>query len=73
MKEYNQLIAGLTEWGNIAHNEDGGFIERFCPNAWILTTVSWDSENMRFVYILESGQHIVDSVKISEWLNFLNR
>jgi len=26
---------------------------------------------MRFVYILDCGQHVSDSVKITEWLEFL--
>lgn len=66
------LLAALDLWGDIAHDEKGGFIERFCPNAWILTQVSWDSENMRFVYILDCGQHVADSVKITEWMEFLS-
>ena len=66
------LLATLDSWSGIAHDEKGGFIKRFCPNAWILTQVSWDSENMRFVYILDCGQHVADSVKISEWLEFLS-
>jgi len=57
--------------GDIAFDEKNGFVERFCPNAWILTQVSWDCENMRFVYILDCGQHVSDSVKITEWLEFL--
>jgi hypothetical protein len=67
----SDLLAALDSWGSIAHDENGGFVERFCPKAWILTQVSWDSENMRFVYILDCGQHVADSVKITEWLEFL--
>jgi hypothetical protein len=66
------LLAALDSWGSIAHDEKGGFVDRFCPKAWILTQVSWDSENMRFVYILDCGQHVSDSVKITEWLEFLS-
>ena len=68
----SDLLAALDSWGNIAHDENSGFVEKFCPNAWILTQVSWDSENMRFVYILDCGQHVADSVKITEWLKFLS-
>ena len=68
----SDLLAALDFWGGIAHDDKGGFMERFCPKAWILTQVSWDSENMRFVYILECGQHVADSVKITEWLEFLS-
>jgi hypothetical protein len=66
------LLAVLDSWGSIAHDDKSGFMERFCPKAWILTQVSWDSENMRFVYILDCGQHVADSVKITEWLEFLS-
>ena len=68
----HDLLAVLSKWGDLAHDESKGFVERFCPKAWILTQVSWDSENMRFVYILDCGQHVADSVKISEWLEFLS-
>lgn len=66
------LLAVLSSWSDLAHDETKGFCKRFCPNARILTQVSWDSENMRFVYILDCGQHVADSVKISEWLEFLS-
>jgi len=70
--ESTALLAVLSSWGDLAHDETKGFCQRFCPSAWILTYVSWDSENMRFVYILDSGQHVGDSVKITEWLEFLS-
>lgn len=65
------LLSVLSRWESLAYDETRGFCKRFCPNAWILVQVSWDSENMRFVYILDSGRHIADSVKITEWLEFL--
>ena len=68
----HELFAVLSSWTDLAHDETKGFCQRFCPKAWILTQVSWDSENMRFVYILDSGQHVGDSVKITEWLEFLS-
>lgn len=70
--ESTALLAVLSLWGDLAHDETKGFCQRFCPQAWILTQVSWDSENMRFVYILDCGQHVSDSVKITEWLEFLS-
>ena len=65
------LLAGLKSWGDIAHNDNSGFAEKFCPDAWMLASVSWDCENMRVVYILDSGQHIANSFKIEEWIDFL--
>ena len=70
--ESTDLLAVLSLWGDLAHDETKGFRQRFCPKAWILTQVSWDSENMRFVYIIDCGQHVSDSVKITEWLEFLS-
>lgn len=67
-----ELLAALDSWADIAHDKNRGFVKKFCPHAWILTSVTWDSENMRFVYILKSGQHVCDSVKITEWLEFLS-
>lgn len=66
------LLSTLERWGRIAFDSEE-FVEKFCPRAEILTSVSWDSENMRFVYILNSGEHIGDSVKITEWLEFINK
>lgn len=71
VKNSELVVKELQEWGNIAYDESNGFIEKFCPKAWILTSVSWDSENMRIVYILSCGQHVSDSFKMSEWLDFL--
>ena len=65
-------LTTLSEWGKIAHDDNSNFVEKFCPHASLLTQVTWDSENMRFVYILKSGQHVADSVKISEWLDFIS-
>jgi hypothetical protein len=68
----SELISALAEWGEIAYKSKS-FEKRFCPNAWILTSVSWDSENMKVVYILACGQHVCDSFKIEQWLDFLKK
>jgi hypothetical protein len=54
-----EILSALDSWGSIAHDDNSGFIDRFCPKAWILTQVSWGSENMRIVYILDSGRRHV--------------
>lgn len=66
-----ELLAVLKSWEDIAHDDNRIFINHFCPDAWMLTSVSWDCENIRIVYILNSGQHISNSFKIEEWLDFL--
>lgn len=70
---YEEALSVLSTWEKIAHDSNSGFTERFCPEAWILVWVAWDSENMRMVYIVDSGQHISDSVKITEWLEFITK
>lgn len=72
-KDNQTTINTLTSWGDIAYDESRGFIKRFCPCAWMLTDVSWNSENMLFTYILDSGQHVTDGVAIDEWLEFLKQ
>jgi hypothetical protein len=68
---WDQLTATFYEWEEIAYDEKDEFVEKFCPEAWTLTSVSWNSEKMNFVYVLDSGQHVANSVKISEWFKFL--
>lgn len=68
---WDNILKILEFWGSVAHDENSGFVEKFCPSAWIITNVTWDSDNMRFTYILSCGQHISDSVKMTEWLEFL--
>jgi hypothetical protein len=70
--EFAALLDVLSSWEKLAHDKEKDFCKRFCPDAWVLTHISWNSENMRYVYILDCGQHVVDSVKISEWLEFLS-
>lgn len=55
------------------HEEE--FIERFCKGEEVmdLTSVSWNSCRMYVRYVLYSGQHIVDSFHIKEWLEFYDR
>lgn len=70
--DQRKLLVALDSWTDITNDKNSGFVEKFCPHAWILTSVTWNSEYMRFVYILKSGQYVCDSVKITEWLEFLS-
>ena len=65
------VLETLTFWEGIIHENERVFMDVFCKDAWILTSVSWDSENMRYVYILENGLHVSDSVKMDKWMEFL--
>ena len=77
--EYGRLFSNVSNslkmleaWGTIAF-KSRNFSKRFCADAYILTEVCWDSENMRVAYIMKSGQHIGSSFKMEEWLNFLEK
>lgn len=71
MNHIATFLETLTLWESIIFENEMAFMDAFCKDAWILTSVSWNSENMRYVYILESGQHISDSAKMDEWMEFL--
>ena len=64
-----ETLKTLKEWDKLADSEE--FVKIFCPEAWSVTQISWDCENMRIVYILGCGQHVANSFKIEEWLKFL--
>ncbi len=65
-----RLLAALAEWERIAFENERAFLKRFCRDEWILTHISWGSEKMQFVYIMDSGQHIADAAPIADWLDF---
>lgn len=72
MSNYRPTIdETLKFWESIIFHNEKTFMNVFCKNAWILTSVSWNSETMHFNYILECGQHVGDSVKMGKWYQFL--
>jgi len=66
-----EVLSAIREWEQIIFQHEPAFLHDFCNDAWILVEVSWDSENMRFVYVINSGQHISDSIKIEKWVEFI--
>ena len=67
------VIETLSNWSDKAYEDHTRkFLKIFCKgDAWILNSVSWNDENMHFSYVLRSGQHVGDSVKLEEWYKFL--
>jgi hypothetical protein len=65
------LLSILTDWENIAFNNEDEFLRQFCHNAWILTKISWCSDSVMFEYVLDEGQHVSDSTPISKWIEFV--
>jgi hypothetical protein len=72
-KDIQSTLDTLNDWEYIAFDNNEKFLQTFAgvTKAWILNHISFDSNNMRFVYILDSGQHVSDSVKVEDWLNFV--
>jgi hypothetical protein len=64
----------LSEWKRAAFDYENDFLEMFCKgDAWTLIEATWGPESMKFVYIIDSGSHIVNSVPMKEWLKFYDR
>ena len=63
----------LDIWERSVFENEESFLGTFaCANANILTQISWDTNFMRIVYIVEDGAHIGDSVEIAKWLEWYN-
>ena len=56
-----EVVSTLYKWGQVISDEEGKFIKRFRPKACVLRNVS------------DCGHYIRDSVKISEWLIFIEK
>ncbi len=61
----------LNSWEKIAIDNEDKFLHEFCHDAWTLIKVYWCSEHMEFVYVLDSGQHVSDSITMEQWMDFL--
>ena len=65
-------LAALREFEKSVYDRHDDFLDRFARGpAFELTQLAVDSENVRFVYILNSGQHIADSAKLADVLQWL--
>jgi hypothetical protein len=63
----------LANWSNLLYRYENVFIATFCKGVVnAVAHVSWNDERMYFVYVQDDGQHIADSVPISEWFAFKN-
>jgi hypothetical protein len=71
-KDIQLTLKTLTDWGRIVYSNESAFLEKFAKgDAWTLTHVSWNEDNMNIVYILGGGQHVSDGFKMSEWLDWM--
>ena len=66
------LIETLKIWENILSSNSEKFLEFVgCKNSFMLYNYSWNSERLEYVYVTNDGEHVCDSIDISEWLKFL--
>lgn len=72
MNPQQDTIDTLKGWSLIACEREAEFLERFCHGGFMLANRSWNGCTMHFTYILRSGQHVADSIKMDEWLDFVN-
>ena len=68
------VLSTLEEWSRVAYDNEYDFLEMFCKgDAWTLIEITWGSESCKFVYIINIGAHIVNSIKMEEWLKWYNQ
>lgn len=64
----------LQKWSNIIFEREKSFITKFVP--WgvaedvEILSVHFSSEMVKVNFLLSSGQHVVDSIKIQDWLEW---
>ena len=63
----------LKEWENIAHENQAALFRYFNRGGFLLDSVSFGSQWVRFVYVIENGCHVADSIPTSDWLRFASK
>jgi hypothetical protein len=55
----------------IFEHEDS-FLERFCAvDAWALTELTYYDKGIKFTYVVDTGEHICDTLDWSEYNDFI--
>lgn len=78
IKLYRDILDSLSLIESTVFDNEDSFLDKFAPNADILMGlcgIYFNQETVKYYYILGCGQHIVDSIKIGEfmeWLETLN-
>jgi hypothetical protein len=61
----------LNRLSEIVFDNSGTFIEKFCKgDVMDLYSVSFSESSVKFYFVLDSGQHISDSITIDEFIGF---
>ena len=68
------VLNALREWSKITFENEESFVEKFAP--WAkdggveVIGIHFSAEQAKVNYLMNDGQHIVDSVKIGDWLEW---
>ena len=73
MKELNGIVLNqLDKWAEIAFNYESDLFGCLAVDAEELIDISFSSTFAKLVYMVESGQHIVHAIPISEFLSWVD-
>lgn len=63
----------LCELTNIVCDNEYEFIKRFCHQSTMdVTNISFGTEVVAITYVLDSGQHIADTIDLEEFFQFVS-
>lgn len=67
----DNLINLLAKECQFIFNNEKSFIEAFCKgDVWIFKFASFCDEYINFGYILDCGQHLTDTIRIEDYINW---
>ncbi len=69
-------LSVLFTWSELAYAKEKELMDSFAKGKVTLlglTGIYWNDENFEIKYILESGQHIMDTFPIGQWLEWYEK
>ena len=71
----NETLKQLSIWEQFVVDNEHKFCETFCKYASDIGIVNmyFGSERMYFAYVLKCGQHVGDTIPMSDFLDFYNQ
>lgn len=73
-KEIEMVLAALYRWSGIIFEREESFIRKFVPRGVTgeveVLSVHFSSEKVKVNYLVNSEQHVVDSILIQDWLEW---
>lgn len=75
MNKFNDLkcaLAVIDRYIQIVYDNEESFLDKFTDmRGYDLTSITFDQEFVRIVYIIECGQHVVDSIYITSFIEWM--